>query len=258
MALEERDLLPNHGWFPKLFQNIFILKSHKRMFSETKVERKETFFFCNANKRLTKNGTTVHIKNPTNQSNSAKQHSQRVFVFAARSRSILTSHSCTGHSSNTCCFSLAGCRMCATMTGRIPKVQKRFYIPSTVNNIHFQFFSFMFFYRWDFKYRDQVGWIHHVSCEKGVKVCFLHRCLMQSCWSDAHTVRHAEAWGPAVQKWSFFIVFHCTILHCSSLYFSVKYNKSEGKNPNPNPNPYHPKSIYIIDFKCFFWTILCF
>ena len=34
-GLKEMDLLPNHGRFPKLFQNIFILKSHKRMFSET-------------------------------------------------------------------------------------------------------------------------------------------------------------------------------------------------------------------------------
>lgn len=37
---KKRDLLPIHGWFPKLFQNLFILKSHKRMFSETKVKRK--------------------------------------------------------------------------------------------------------------------------------------------------------------------------------------------------------------------------
>lgn len=34
-AKNKNNLLPNHGRFPNFFQNIFTLKSQKRMFSET-------------------------------------------------------------------------------------------------------------------------------------------------------------------------------------------------------------------------------
>lgn len=75
---KKRDLLPNHGWFPKLFQNIFILKAHKRMFSETKVKKKKKLVLIHSTqlqcKRIShKNGTMLHIKHPNNQSDTAKQ-----------------------------------------------------------------------------------------------------------------------------------------------------------------------------------------
>lgn len=86
--LEKRDLLPNHGWFPKLFQNIFILKSNKRMFSETKVKPKinipvvsQSVQLQSKNKKKERgretshrNGTVVHTETGTVKSSTLREN----------------------------------------------------------------------------------------------------------------------------------------------------------------------------------------
>lgn len=111
-----RDLLPNHGWFPKFFQNIFILKSHKRMFSETKVKRKERFLFENIQHC---SGNKILPQKRHSQSNTAKQSGYFLYIY---SRCILTCHNCTGRSSNRCCSWLWGYRLYVMMFDREPMI----------------------------------------------------------------------------------------------------------------------------------------
>lgn len=77
IGLEKKDLLPDHGWFPKLFQNIFILKSHKRMFSETKVKKKRNVLVLIQStvqcKKKICHKKMAHINTASDQSDTAKQ-----------------------------------------------------------------------------------------------------------------------------------------------------------------------------------------
>ena len=132
---KKRDLLPNHGWFPKLFQNIFILKSHKRMFSETKVKKKRNILVLIQSRLQCKlishsNDTKVHVK----EFKQSKQHWEASRYWfrgspGARLLSVLTSRSCRGRSSNRCCSSRAGYRTCA-MSDTAPEGHKLFHVSS--------------------------------------------------------------------------------------------------------------------------------
>ncbi len=127
-------------------------------------------------------------KTPNNQSNTAKQVATD--SDACRALSVLTSRSYRGRSSNRCCSSHAGCRRSAMTADRAPGGQKLLYRPFTLGRLlALNYVPLQLHMHW------------------GRNTCFLHRVQMQSHWSDTHSARHTEAWGPAVQKTTCLIYF---------------------------------------------------
>lgn len=149
-----------------------------------------------------------------------------------RSRRVLTSHSCTGRSSNMCCFSRAGCRTCAMMTGRVPEVQKWFYIPSlsytfrlltmfTVN-----VFIHVFLQTLNTEFRSKTNtedeFITFLVRGEWKRVSYVTvRCSLTGVILTPSGIQR-----PEVLQYKKYHFYHCTLHHFN---FSLKHNESEGK-----------------------------
>lgn len=130
VVLGKRDLLPNHGWFPKFFQNIFFLKSKKRMLPEIK---KELCMDKDSCSKLIKTDTEQKRKTPSTETGTDNQSSagrQAAADWTVLSRVLwlgtLTCRSCRGRSSSKSCSSRAGNRT-REMSDTAPEDQRLFY-----------------------------------------------------------------------------------------------------------------------------------